>query len=88
MRLDLLVFLAAPGFAVVRTWRIEQERNLRACKGRGKSDEYIARFVLHYERLTRHMLEDMPRRADLTISLRLDRSVRALTYPERTGSDQ
>ena len=38
----------------------------------------LARFVQHYERLTRHILVEMPARADLTIELRQDRSMRRI----------
>jgi D-glycerate 3-kinase len=29
----------------------------------------IRRFIMHYERLTRHMLQEMPDRADLVLHL-------------------
>jgi len=68
-RLDRLVFLMAPGFDVVRGWRIEQERKLRDRTGGGMSDAEVGRFIAHYERLTRWILEEMPGRADWTIPL-------------------
>lgn len=79
-RLDRLVFLAAPSFEVVRTWRTQQERDLRRrldVEGRVgahvMTDEQIARFIQHYERLTRHMLNDLPGRVDLTLPLDRER---------------
>ncbi len=76
-RIDLLLLLAAPSFAIVRDWRIEQERDLRAsaavdAKG-VMSDADVSRFVQHYERLTRHILVEMPARADLVAMLGEDR---------------
>ncbi len=71
-RIDRLVLLAAPGFEVVRDWRIQQEHELRARVGEGArtmSDEQIGVFIQHYERLTRHILSDMPAHADLTLRL-------------------
>ncbi len=75
-RIDLQVLLRAPGFAVVLDWRREQERKLRvrlAREGgdasRTMSDEQIADFIAHYERLTRWILDEMPRRADVVIEL-------------------
>ncbi len=73
-RLDMLVLLAAPGFDVVRAWRTEQEHKLRARTPGGMDDNAIAHFVAHYERLTRWILEEMPSRADWTISLAADRT--------------
>jgi D-glycerate 3-kinase len=71
-RLDELVLLQAPSFDVVLGWRIEQERRL-AGDG-GMSEAEVARFVQHYERLTRWILQEMPARADLTIPLAPDRT--------------
>jgi D-glycerate 3-kinase len=39
----------------------------------------IARFIQHYERLTRHILAEMPARADLLVRLGADRSPLAIT---------
>lgn len=75
-RLSPLVLLAAPSFEVVHGWRGEQERKLReklALEGgdasRTMDDAGIARFISHYERVTRHILAEMPQRADHLISL-------------------
>jgi D-glycerate 3-kinase len=73
-RLDQLVLLKAPGFDVVLGWRQEQEHKLIARTGRGMSDAEVDRFIRHYERLTRWILEEMPARADLTIPLAADRT--------------
>jgi D-glycerate 3-kinase len=78
-RLDRLVLLAAPGFEVVGDWRIEQERSLaREATAHGAqlmSDAEVLRFIQYYERLTRHILVEMPGRVDLVISLSRDRAV-------------
>jgi D-glycerate 3-kinase len=80
-QIDWLILLAAPGFHVVYQWRLQQENDLRqdvALKGgdtsRLMTDRQLERFVSHYERLTRHILAEMPARADLVI--RLDRARR------------
>lgn len=79
-RIDRLVLLAAPGFAIVARWRTEQEDTLRRtleAQGRSTSSlmdpPALARFVAHYERLTRWILEEMPARADLVLRLDADR---------------
>ncbi|MFA7585018.1 MAG: kinase [Novosphingobium sp.] len=65
-RLDALALLAAPSFEVVVRWRDEAERPLRDGGSPEAMDEpMIRRFVQHYERLTRHILREMPARADL-----------------------
>lgn len=79
-RIDRLVLLAAPGFEVVRGWRGEQEDALRARSpdaASGVMDEArLDRFVQHYERLTRHILAEMPDRADRVLRLAPDRTLR------------
>jgi D-glycerate 3-kinase len=79
-RLDLLVLLTAPDFETVLAWRREQEAKLRgrlaeAGQGadRAMSDEEVAVFVQHYERLSRHIAREMPARADLVVALDADR---------------
>jgi D-glycerate 3-kinase len=75
-RVDLLAFLAAPDFSVVAGWRREQEDALRqrlSREGRDASttldDPAVDRFVQHYQRLTEHMLREMPARADIVVRL-------------------
>jgi D-glycerate 3-kinase len=75
--LDRLVLLQAPSFAVVTAWRAEQEAKLVARTGRGMRPEEIARFVAHYERLTRWIAEEAPDRADLVVPLASDRTPQA-----------
>lgn len=67
-RFDLTIMLRAPSFEVVRGWRGEQEDDLARRTGqRGLDDDQMARFVMHYERITRAMLTEPP--ADLVIAL-------------------
>ena len=77
-RIDALVLLAAPGFDVVFDWRMQQEEDLRQSVSERASDVMdaagVARFIRHYERLTRHILSEMPDRADLVVRLARDRS--------------
>ncbi|HEX7741058.1 MAG TPA: kinase [Sphingobium sp.] len=80
-RIDRLVLLAAPGFDVVLRWRRQQEEALRADAAAGPgvmSDEQLARFIQHYERITRHVLAEMPTRADMVIALDEERRVREI----------
>jgi D-glycerate 3-kinase len=84
-RLSPLVLLAAPSFEVVQRWRGEQEQRLRdklAREGgdasRVMDDAAIGRFIAHYERVTRHILEEMPQRADHVIDLDERRTARFL----------
>ena len=80
--LELLVLLAAPSFEVVYRWRLQQEHKLRdrlAREGGDASrvmpDPQVARFIAHYERVTRHILAEMPGRADVLLRLDAERGV-------------
>lgn len=82
-RIDRLVLLAAPDFDIVVRWRTEQEDALRERLvtagrpvGRLMDGPAIARFIAHYERLTRWISEEMPSRADLVLRLDAMRRLR------------
>ncbi|MDB5689865.1 MAG: kinase [Sphingomonas bacterium] len=81
-RIDLGVFLRAPIYDCVFEWRRLQEEKLRARTGGSGAglmdDAALARFIMHYERITRHLLRTMPGRADLIVSLGADHQITGL----------
>jgi D-glycerate 3-kinase len=81
-RLDLLVFLQAPSFECVFAWRRLQEEKLRARTGGNGAglmdDAALGRFIMHYERITRHLLATMPETADLVAVLDADHRITRL----------
>lgn len=86
-QLDLLLLLRAPDFPTVFAWRKQQEDKLRArlqAEGRDTGlpgvmdDAALQRFISHYERLTRHILAEMPQRADLVVALGEDRQIEGI----------
>lgn len=86
-RLDMLVMLAVPDFSAVAANRRLQEQKLarRNPDGQGVMDEAaLQRFIMHYERLTRHILAEMPGRADATIPIGLEQN--PVSLPEKTGN--
>ena len=65
---DRWLMLQAPSFDCVFRWRQEQEKKLALSRG-GMTDEMmddaeLARFVAHFERLTRHCLSTLADRVD------------------------
>ncbi|MDF8335211.1 kinase [Novosphingobium sp. HBC54] len=74
-RIDHLTLLAAPGWQAVLPWRTQQEQALRREGRGGMTDAQLARFVQHYERLTGHILAEMPAHADLVLQLDAARQV-------------
>jgi D-glycerate 3-kinase len=76
--------LRPPAFDAVLGWRTEQEHKLRANlaaerRSGGQSDAELARFVMGYERLTRHIDAEMPARADAVADLGWERELLRLT---------
>ncbi len=69
-QLDDWLFLAVPNLACVRAWRRQQEQQIAPAL---RMDEAaIFRFVAHYERLTRWMLETAPAQARWCLQLDTD----------------
>jgi len=83
--------LAAPDFEIVSRWRDEPERALRRRGApQAMSRSTLRRFLMHYERLSRHALRTLPALADVLVTLDETRGVRririARTKLQRTGS--
>ena len=84
-RLDMLAMLQAPSFATVFDWRALQERKLaeriqrEGGPGRTMTTGELNRFIMHYQRLTEWILQEMPARADIVMPLDADHRIRAVT---------
>lgn len=96
-RLDYLVMLKAPSMECVLEWRTLQEHKLAARHTgapkesaddeavpslRIMSDEEVARFIMHYQRVTEHCLREMPDRADALVPVGSDHSLEAPRFRE------
>jgi D-glycerate 3-kinase len=66
---DAIVYLQAPSWDIVRRWRGQQEVTLRGRPLTPDEEAWIDRFVQHYERITRSMMEG---NTTVTTVLRLD----------------
>jgi len=82
--IDALVMLHAPSFEAVLTWRTQQEEKLaeRMRETGGDitalsimSSQELARFLMHYERITCHSLQHLPQRADIRVDFDTERNV-------------
>lgn len=76
--IDVLILLRVDSMRRVFEWRRLQEHKLKAKMARSgadagelkiMSDAEVDRFIMHYERITRHMFEEMPDRADIVFFL-------------------
>jgi D-glycerate 3-kinase len=82
-RFDAFVYLTAPDFEVVPRWRTEQEAELRGVAVDALPADIrknLDRFVQHYERITRHML-DGGRRPGWVVQLDENRRIGDVTEP-------
>lgn len=75
-KIEYLIMLKVPGFYQVYEWRLLQEKKLKqAVESVGKrsraimDEDQIRWFIEHFERLTRWMLDEMSKRADLVLGL-------------------
>lgn len=71
-RIDLLVLLAVDGIDAVRRNRRLQEDKLAQSNPDGAAlmdEAALERFIQHYERLTRHTLNEMPARAHIIYTI-------------------
>lgn len=83
--IDLLLLLKAPDFEVVHGWRAEQEAKLaEITDGEHLMNEVqISHFIQHYERLTRHNLEQLPAIADVVFELDRNHEITGAIYKNR-----
>ena len=88
-RLDLLVMLKAPSMECILEWRTLQEQKLANRIGLHQNSagelkimtpEQIKRFIMHYERLTRAMLAEMPARADVLFDIDAQHRITGVKY--------
>ena len=79
--IDVLVMFKVPDMASVFEWRSLQEQKLAQTADPNStalmSAQQVQRFIEHYERLTRHMLMEMPDRADVVFSLSADHNIQS-----------
>ena len=69
--IDKLIFLKVPSFKYVFKWRLLQEKKLRVT-GKGNktmTDKQVKKFVMYYERITKHMLKTLSKKASTVISI-------------------
>lgn len=73
-RLDAILYLRAPHFDIIQNWRCEQEEGLLGRDLTRAERVGVARFIQHFERITRHMIAG-GRRADIEVQLDENRNV-------------
>lgn len=79
--IDLQLMLQIPDWQMVYHWRKRQEQQLAAKQsGSGVMGEIaLQRFIMHYERLTKHQLQTLPESADLVMKLNQQQRVTSIS---------
>ena len=88
-QLDALVFLQVPNFEAVYRWRLDQEQKLAESTGHDgvgiMNNEQLARFIQHYERLTKENLAVLPEYADVVLELNDEHDCVRSYYADGSG---
>ena len=86
-QIDRLIMLRPPSLECVIAWRTEQEEKLAARLAEESGDASgvmdaagIQRFVMHYERVTRHQWDELPKRADVLIDFDEQHRIQQVRY--------
>ena len=75
---DLSIMLNAGEFERIYEWRSLQEEKLRQSSGDMEhvmNEDQLRRFIQHYERISRHTLNHLPKNADVVLPIAEDHSI-------------
>ena len=78
-KFNSVIYIKAPSFAYVLSWRIKQENFLRKLNTKdgssGMSPKEIVNFIQHYEKITKWMLKKMPILANIVLYVNKDQKI-------------
>ena len=79
-QINQIIFLKVPSFKHVYKWRLLQEKKLAATsKGKKIMNKIqVKEFIMFYERLTRHMLKNFDKKADIVINIDKDHKLKSI----------
>jgi len=80
--IDILIFLKVPNFKYVYKWRLLQEKKLKKIS-RGKkimSNKEVKKFIMFYERITRHMLKTLDPMSKVTINIDTKHCLKSIKF--------
>jgi len=79
---DKQIYIQAPSFKYVLKWRYHQEKR-SASKSNNKNFMNISdlqKFIQHYEKLTKWMIQTMPAKSDILIKLDSNQKIKKLLF--------
>ncbi len=79
---DKLIFMKAPSFKNVYNWRLKQEIKNRSSNKNSKkmSAHEIKNFIQHYEKITKWMIKDLNKKADIVIKIDKNQKINSLNF--------
>jgi D-glycerate 3-kinase len=80
---DAIIYLRAPSWDIVRRWRGQQEVTLRGRALTADEEAWIDRFILHYERIARSMMDGRVM-ADRVVQIDEERCVVSIANPPKS----
>ncbi len=80
--IDTYIFLKVPSFKHVLKWRLLQEKKLKITSNGKKIMNYqqIKNFIMYYERLTKHMLKNFEKTADIVIKIDSNHKLKTISF--------
>lgn len=77
---DETIFLKAPSFKYVLRWRIKQEKNNSSNLNNSKkmSNQEIELFIQHYEKITKWMLKNYSKFANIVLKINKDQKITSI----------
>jgi len=80
--IDMLIFLKVPSFKYVYRWRLLQEKKLKKTS-KGKkimSNKQVKKFIMFYERITRHMLKTLDPMSKVIINIDTKHCLKSIKF--------
>ena len=80
--IDTLVFLKVPSFKHVYKWRLLQENKLKKTSSGKKimSAKQVKKFIMFYERITRHMLKTLGPKSKVVINIDTNHLLKSIKF--------
>ena len=83
--MDCLLYLKAENFALLRKWRLVQEKKLKI-KNKNKKNskvmnkQEVLNFMMTYQRITEHMFKEMPKKSSIIVTLNNNHQIKKVKY--------
>ncbi len=79
---DELIFMQTSSFNNVFNWRLKQEKNNTSKNKKSKkmSDNEIKNFIQHYEKITKWMMKDLNKKAEIVVKIDKNQKITSVNF--------